>query len=459
MDCPYFSSTSPLEGSLRFFYFFGEVFCMSNLDSVESHRVSAPTDVQPCEGATGAGILLSKEASSRGTVGAETYADRTCVAPSVYGSAKEVVAAESNLQASGKEPLKAFALPANADHKEQERQVQDSISGLEDKLGYKLNYLWFNDDSGKAEVFLLGKADVPGEATPASAPAACIPFDKLVDTSLNLQSNLPLDTNQGDAAKIINERGRQAALAKVGISPDASEAEVKAIEADRAAQLKDLADRQAPEDQRTEQDFNSYNLDRRAIESGLRPGSTEDQVKQTEVANKLAASAIKLGLDPRSSADQVADVQKRIENTPDEALDRELGLPIYTTRGDALDQSMKWLKDGELLAKGYTLDMTPDQRRAESQSRYNAEQPYRDALNSDNLSQEDRDKDTLAISALEIGLPADSSAQTVQDTSALYYHQSLAVTLGLPKDASEQQIKDAQDRSDGDLPKQMCPAQ
>lgn len=399
---------------------------------------------------------MSQEASSRGKLGAETYADRTSTPPTVYGSASDVVAAESNLLDAQKEPLKAFALPANADPLAQERQVQDSISGLEDKLGYKLNYLWFNDDSGKAEVFLLGKAASPGDASKAQAPAPCTPFDKLVDTSLNLQSNLPLDTTQGDAAKIINERNREAALVKQGIPADASQAEVKEIQADRAAQLKDLEDRQLPEDQRSEQDFNSYNLDRRAIADGLRAGSSEDQVKQAETANSLAASAIKLGLDPGSTADQVADVQKRIESTPDEALNNELNLPLYTSRSDALNQSMQWIKDGELLAKGYSLDMTPEQRRQESENRYNAEQPYQDALNSGNLSQEERDKDTLAISALEIGLPADSTKQTVDETSALYFHQSQAVSLGLSKDASDQAIKDAQDRSEGDLPNQMC---
>jgi hypothetical protein len=277
-----------------------------------------------------------------------------------------------------------------------------------------------------------------------------------VDTSLNLQSNLPMDTNQGDAAKIINERGREAALVKQGIPANASDTEVTAIEADRAAQLKDLQDRQPAEDQRTEQDFNSYNLDRRAIFSGMRPGSSEDEVKQTEAANTLAASAVKLGLDPLSSAEQVTDVQKRIESTPDDALNKELGLPLYTTRADALDQSMKWLNDGELLAQGYTLDMTADQRRQESQNRNSAEQPYRDALNSGNLSAVDRDKDTLIISALEIGLPADSSAQQVQETSDLYHHQSMAVSLGLSKDASDQAVKDAQERSNGELAQQMC---
>jgi hypothetical protein len=425
------------------------------MENVESHKVTAPAETQACEGAVGAGILLSKEASSRGTLGAETYADRTCTPPTVYSSADEVVAAEKDLLAGGKEPIKAFALPA-ADRKDQDRQVQDSISGLEEQLGYKLNYLWFNDANGKAEVFLLGKADKLGDATKAQAPAACVPFDQLIDTSLNLQSNLPMDTTQGDAAKIINERGREAALVKVGIPANASEAEVKAVEADRAVQLKDLEDRQLPEDQRTMEDVNAYNLGRRAIASGLRPDSTEDEVKQTEAADKLAASAVTLGLNPSASADQIADLQKRIDATPDVALDKELGLPLYTTRGDALDQSMNWTKDAELIAKGYSPDMTADQRRQESQDRHQAELPYLEILNGSNLSADESASAHLAISAIEIGLPADSSSQKVEDTTALYSHQSLAVMLGLSKDASEQAIKDAQELSDGDLAKTVC---
>jgi len=59
------------------------------------------------------------------------------------------------------------------------------------------------------------------------------------------------------------------------------------------------------------------------------------------------------------------------------------------------------------------------------------------------------------MSAVAIGLPPDSSAQTIIETTNLYSHQALAVGLGLPRDASEQVIRDAQDRSDG-VAKNMC---
>ena len=134
--------------------------------------------------------MLSKLNGSKGAVGAETYANRTCLAPPSFASVDEVLAADKSLLDANKAPLQTFSLPAQNDHTVQDRQIRDSISGLEDQLGYKLNYCWFDDDSGKAQVFLLGKAEKETEA-PAPPVASCVPFENLVDDSANLQLNIP----------------------------------------------------------------------------------------------------------------------------------------------------------------------------------------------------------------------------------------------------------------------------
>ncbi len=426
------------------------------MSDVESHRITAPPETQACEGAEGAGILLSKMQMSRGTVGAETYADRTCTPPQVYGSASEVLAADKALVDSGKEPLKSFSLPAG-DKKAQAEEVQNALWGLEEHAGHKLNYVWFDDDSGKAQIFLLGGPGKNVENTATAAPAAtCKPFDQIVDESANLQENLPPGTNQGDAAKIINERGLRAAYVKAGIAANATEDEAKAIEADRAAQIQALEDRLPSPDFITPEQKERFDLDKSAIAVGLLPGSTADQIKQTGEANNLASRALRIGLDQNATKDDIDAVYKRIESSPDQQLNRDLGLPIYTTRGEALNQSLKWINDGEIIANGYSPDMTPDQRGQVNQERYQAQLPYRAQLESGNLSPDERDRAQLAIDAIGIGLPPDSSAQTVQETKDLYAHQGMAVSLGLNRDASPQAVQDAQERSDGELAKQMC---
>jgi hypothetical protein len=100
--------------------------------------------------------------------------------------------------------------------------------------------------------------------------------------------------------------------------------------------------------------------------------------------------------------------------------------------------------------------MTLDQRLAVAQDRTKVISGYQNAIDSGTLSEEEQQRAKLSISAVRIGLPPDSTAQTISETTDLYSHQAWAVTLGLPRDASEQAIKEAQERSDGDVAKNMC---
>jgi hypothetical protein len=424
-------------------------------DQTDSHKISPP-EHQACEGALGAGIWLSKQSSSKGTVGADTYAGSSCVPPETYNSVEAVVAAERGRLDSNKPPLTAFALPAQADPKILEHQVRDSISGLENQLGYgsgELSYVWFNDDSGRAQVFLLGKAEKITESAP-QAPA-CTPFEKLVDNSLNHQMDLPSSTTEGEAMKVLNVRKHQAALAKEGIPIDASEVDVSAIHADRAAQIKELESRLTPAENRSDEETSRFYADSRAIEIGLPAGTPESYVTQVKDDYALQSRALMLGMDQRAPIDSVKAVEQRIESTPDVELNSRLGLPLSTSRSDALSQSMKWLKDAELVLQGFSPDMDPKEISRIRKERSDLAREYQSGLISGNLTPGQRKSSELAVSAIEIGLPPNSSAQDVEALQAKYHQQFLAVASGLSRDASPSAIEDAQKRSD-DVPANMC---
>ncbi len=426
-------------------------------EQTESHKIAAP-EHETCEGALGAGIWLSKQSSSKGTVGADTYAGASCVPPETYNSVDAVVAAERSRIDSNKPPLNAFALPAQADPKVLEHQVRDSISGLENELGYgsgDLNYVWFNDDSGRAQVFLLGKAEKKSEVAPQKA--ACVPFESLIDNSLNLQMDLPRGTTEGDAIKVLNERKHQASLAKECIPINASDVDVNAIHADRASQIKALEDRLPSSENRSDEEKAKFSLDSLAIGIGLPAGTSESELQQASDENTLQARALMLGMDQHASINEVKAVEQRLESTPDQDLNSRLGLPINTSRTDALSQSMKWLKDAELVQQGLSPDMDPKDISRIRKGRYDQAHEYESALLSGDLTLEQRKTAELAVSAINIGLPPNSSAQEVEALQAKYAQQFLAVSAGLSRDATPAAIEDAQRRSD-DVPTNLCEA-
>jgi len=166
----------------------------------------------------------------------------------------------------------------------------------------------------------------------------------------------------------------------------------------------------------------------------------------------LQSRALMLGMDQHSPIDAVKAVEQRIESTPDVDLNSRLGLPLSTSRSDALSQSMKWLKDAELVLQGLSPDMDPKEISRIRKERSDLAREYESGLISSNLAPEQR---KLAVSAIEIGLRPDSSAQEVEALQAKYHQQFLAVAAGLPRDASPSAIEDAQKRSD-DVPANMC---
>ena len=424
------------------------------MDQVEDHKIAAPATAEVCSGALGAGILLSKQESSKGTLGAETYADRTCAAPQTFNSVDEVLAADKALLDSKKEPLQAFALPAQSDNKTQDQQVQDSISGLEGQLGYKLNYLWFNDDNGKAQVFLLGQAKEAD--TPASQPAACVVQENIINQSLNLQENLPMGMTEIDASKIIQERKLQEGLAKEGIPVNSTPEQVKAIEEDRTARKQALDQGVRSEDQTSEQSNFIY-LQKQAIDLGISQSSSAAEIKATSDDYRMQARAIGLGLSQYSTASDINTTQKRIGAAPDMPLNQQMGLPSETSSADAAAIGMQRTRDSQLVEQGIDPSIGADQIKQIQTERRNLTKPYQDALQAGNLTAEQTEAANLAMRAIAFGLPADSTAKSVDDTMALYHQQSMAVNFGLAKDASEEAIKAADERSDSLLMTQICP--
>lgn len=423
------------------------------MEQVEDHKIDSQ-DGSALKNAERAGKLLSEQASAAGTVGADTYAGRTSDPLKTYSTVDAVLADEKSRLDGNQDHITAFALPA-ADRETQDKQIKDTIDGLEDQLGHKLNYLWFDDDSGKAQVFLLGARQKPSDA-PAPAAAACVPFDSLVDNSANLQMNLPRGTTNGEAGKVIQDRQHRAQLALEGIPTNATEAEVKAIQADRDSQIKALEDRlPAPGDLTREQsDSLSQSVD--AIKLGLSPDSSAADIGEARGKYKLQSDAIHLGLDQNSSADDVKAVEARINATPDSDLNLSLGLPIYTTRADALDQSMQWIKDSERVSKGLDPNASSVEIQRVNSERAAARAPYADVFSSSDSTPDQKAAAELAMYAIDIGLPPDSTKQQVMETTALYARQSSAVILGLPRDASDQAIKEAQERDENNVPNNLC---
>ena len=188
----------------------------------------------------------------------------------------------------------------------------------------------------------------------------------------------------------------------------------------------------------------------------MSPDSSAADIGEARGKYKLQSDAIHLGLDQNSSADDVKAVEARINATPDSDLNLSLGLPIYTTRADALDQSMQWIKDSERVSKGLDPNASSVEIQRVNSERAAARAPYADVFSSSDSTPDQKAAAELAMYAIDIGLPPDSTKQQVMETTALYARQSSAVILGLPRDASDQAIKEAQERDENNVPNNLC---
>ena len=428
---------------------------------VLAHKIE-PQEMNACTGALGAGILLARIDERKGlhTAGTDFYANANCKAPETYSSIDELLAAEKSALTSNKPPIEAFALPAQSNSKLMDNQVRDAISGLEKELGYgsnELNYVWFNDENGKAEIFLLGRAGKKSEPEPRKPAETCVNFDSLINNSANQNLNVPRGTTQGELGNILKERRREADLAKLGIPINSSEVDVQAIQTDRLLQIKALEDRLPASENRTEEQIEQLSKDKSAIEVGLPPGSSESEMKQMTETVNLQARAIMLGLDQRSTISDVKAVEEHIESSPDTDLNERLGLPAQTTRHDALEQSKKWLKDAKLVEIGLSPDMTPQEITSVTKERNDKIRDLQSKMIfADDASSQDRIAAENAVENIKIGLPENSSVQEYTDTMTKYHLQFMAVSNGLDRNASKAEIDAAETRSNGQIPENLC---
>jgi hypothetical protein len=426
---------------------------------VIAHKV---TPQEACTGALAAGIFQAQMDARKGlhTAGTDFYAHASCKVPDTYSSIDELLAAEKSAQATGKPLIEAFALPAQTNSTKMDNQVRDAIGGLEEQLGYhsgELNYLWFNDDSGKAEVFLLGRAEKKSEPASPKAAEACVNFDSLVDNSSNQSFNIPRGTTEGELGNILKERRKEADLAKLGIPINSSEGDVQAIQTVRLLDIKALEDRLPAPENSTEEQVQQFGKDKSAIEIGLPAGSSEAEIKQKTESVNLQARAIMLGLNQQSTIDDVKAVEQQIASLPDTDLNERLGLPAQTTRQDAQDQSLKWLKDAQLVEIGLSPDMTPDEIKSTMKERNDKiNQIQSKLLYADDSSPQDKIAAENAIENVKIGLPENSTMQEYTDAMTKYHLEFLAVSSGLPANATKEQIDAAEKRSDAQIPENLC---
>jgi hypothetical protein len=428
---------------------------------VIAHKVN-PQEMTACTGALGAGIFQAQMDARKGlhTAGTDFYANANCTVPETYSSIDELLAAEKSAQANGKPLIEAFALPAQSSSTKMDNQVRDAIGGLEEQLGYRsgeLNYLWFNDDAGKAEIFLLGRAEKKSEPAAQKTPEACVNFDSLVDNSSNQSFNLPRGTTEGELGNILKERRREADLAKLGIPINSSEGDVQAIQTVRLLDIKALEDRLPAPENSTEEQIQQFAQDKSAIEIGLPAGSSEAEIKQMTASVNLQARAIMLGLPQQSTMNDINSVEQQIQSTPDTDLNERMGLPAQTTRQDAQEQSLKWLKDAQLVEIGLSPDMTPEEIKSTMKERNDKISEIQSkTIFADDSNPQDKIAAENAIENIKIGLPENSTVQEYTDAMTKYHLEFLAVSNGLPPNATKEQIDAAEKRSDSQIPDNMC---
>jgi hypothetical protein len=419
-----------------------------------------PADApQSCSAVDTAAHVIALQNASKGTVAEQTdkALGRACELPKTFKTDEDMLAEQYKLIDAGGKPLDSFALKPDDPNIDLEKYVRNSVAGIEEKLGTKLNYMYLQDDSGKADVFLLGPRQTAQQGE-KGALKACVAFDDTADNALNLSLRLPVGTSEAEASKVYKQRDTEAKLAERGIPVDATADEVKKIDAMRQQQIDSLRPQPAS-DSSDANDAAARQLERQkqAISIGLSPDSSEDDLNKAKQEFANQATAIKLGLNQFTPAADIASIQQQMDAAPNPDMNREYNLPAGTSRSDALAITGKWLADGDLIRNGIDPSLSAEQVSNVKASRQKRESEIQDSMNATGLSADDQTRLANSLAAVKLGLPEDTAPETVSATKDAYEQQASAVSIGLPRDSSAEAIDTERNRqSDAEIPPNLC---
>ncbi len=293
----------------------------------------------------------------------------------------------------------------------QDQYVRNALSELEYALargsGQKLSYMWFRDDHGNAQVFLIeerkGTDAMSMKPSATEITSGCVEFGSIPDKNLNRQERLPANTPAEEAIMIHRKREEDAKLVF--------------------------------------QDFDPFTT--------------------TPVDLDRQVSAIKLGLNRYATDEDIKRARAEINNSIDDSYNYAENYPQGTTFSARLKLFQERRKLSDLI--GENIDPTKDKeeianiRDARSQRLSELTQLYLYVGNSAQSMLQSQ------MNAVRIGLPEDTNPFVVEETRERLSRQSLAVLRGLNKDAIQQEI-DAAERKSSDyetleIPANVCPAQ